>query len=170
MTIETRSRTRRKRRPAGAGFGSRGSKPTSRRRPAASGSAFPVYLGLVQRFPLISIRNESQLRAAQAVIDDLFGRGEPDAGTAMYLDALGDLVAAYEDAHHEIGPASDADLLRHLMEAKGVCQADIHKATGVPKSSISEVLSGKKPFTRSMIRAFAEYFGVGPVVLAGNLG
>ena len=40
----------------------------------------------------------------------------------MYLDALSDLVAAYEDEHYPIEPASDADMLRHLMEAKGVTQ------------------------------------------------
>ena len=41
---------------------------------------------------------------------------------------LSDLVASYEDEHHVIGPASDADMLRHLMEAKGVSQADLSRA------------------------------------------
>jgi HTH-type transcriptional regulator/antitoxin HigA len=60
-------------------------------------------------------------------------------------------------------------MLRHLMEAKGVSQAAVHQATGIPKSTISEVLSGKKPFSRQMIRKLAEYFGVEVTVLAGNL-
>ena len=62
----------------------------------------------------------------------------------MYLDALSDLVASYEDAHYPIEPASDADMLRHLMEAKGVTQAELHRDTGLAKSSISEVLAGRK--------------------------
>ena len=38
-------------------------------------------------------------------------------------------------------PASDADMLRHLLDAKGVSQAELHRETGISKSSISEVLS-----------------------------
>ena len=70
---------------------------------------------------------------------------------------------------HAIEPASDADMLRHLMSAKAVNQAEIHQATGIPKSTISEVLSGKKPFSRQMIRKLAAYFEVDVTVLAGNL-
>ncbi len=55
------------------------------------------------------------------------------------------------------------------MEAKQVNQADIHRDAGIPKSSISEVLAGKKPFTRQMIRKLSRYFNVDATVLAGNL-
>jgi HTH-type transcriptional regulator / antitoxin HigA len=127
------------------------------------------YLELVQEFPLASIRSEAHLRAAQAVMDRLLAKGKLKGGQKLYLDALSDLTAAYEDEHHAIAPASDADMLRHLMEAKGVSQAEVNQATGIPKSTISEVLSGKKPFSRQMIRKLAAYFGVDVGVLAGNL-
>jgi antitoxin component HigA of HigAB toxin-antitoxin module len=54
-------------------------------------------------------------------------------GQALYQDALSDLTAAYEDEHYAIEPASDADMLRHLMSAKAVSQAEINQATGIPK-------------------------------------
>jgi HTH-type transcriptional regulator/antitoxin HigA len=78
-------------------------------------------------------------------------------------------VATYEDAHHAIEPASDADMLRHLLEAKGITQAQLSRETGLAKSSICEVLAGKKPFSRQMIRKLADYFNVDVSVLAGNL-
>jgi hypothetical protein len=56
-------------------------------------------------------------------MDQLLARGELNSGAEMYLDALSDLVVAYEDEHYAIEPASDADMLRHLMEVKGVTQA-----------------------------------------------
>jgi len=86
----------------------------------------------------------------------------------MYLDALSDLVAAYEDEHYAIEPASDADMLRHLMEAKDVTQAQLSGDTALPKSTISEVLAGKKPFSRQMIRKLADYFDVNASMLAAN--
>jgi HTH-type transcriptional regulator/antitoxin HigA len=119
-------------------------------------------------FPLASINSDEQFREAQKVMDQLLCRGDLDDGEEMYLDALGDLVAAYEDEHYAIEPASDADMLRHLMEAKGVTQAQLSRETTIPKSTISEILGGKKPFSRQMIRKLADYFGVDASVLAAN--
>src|SRR3954447_2337677 len=112
------------------------------------GSVRDAYLKLVTAFPLASIRSDEQLEEAQNVMDQLLARGELNGGEEMYLDALSDLVAAYEDEHYAIAPASDADMLRHLMEARGVTQAQLSKDTTVPKSSISEILAGKKHLSR----------------------
>lgn len=127
------------------------------------------YLELVMKFPLASIKAEGQFQDAQAVIDGLLAMGKLSVGEEMYLDALSDLVAAYEDAHYPIEPAADADLLRHLMEAKGITQAELHRDTGLAKSSISEVLAGKKSFSRQMIRKLADYFKVDVSILAANI-
>ncbi len=87
----------------------------------------------------------------------------------MYLDALSDLTATYEDEHHAIEPASDADMLRHMLEARGMTQAQLSRDASIPRSTISEVLAGKKPFSRQMIRKLADYFQVDVSILAANL-
>jgi len=132
------------------------------------GAGRDSYLELVIAFPLASIKSDEQLHEAQKVMDQLLARGRLDDGEEMYLDALSDLVAAYEDEHHAIQPASDADMLRHLMEAKGVTQAHLSREATIPKSTISEILAGKKPFTRHLIRKLADYFNVDSSVLATN--
>ena len=119
-------------------------------------------------FALASIKSDQHLGAAQEVMDRLLAKGELDDGEEMYLDALSDLVAAYEDKHHAIEPASDADLLLHLMEAKGITQIQLSHDVGIAKSSISEVLAGKKKFSKQMIRKLADYFNVDVSVLAVN--
>src|SRR5947199_8703149 len=81
------------------------------------------YLELVMAFPLASIKSDEHLQEAQRIMDRLLAKGELDDGEEMYIDALSDLVAAYEDEHYAIEPASDADMLRHLMETKDVTQA-----------------------------------------------
>ena len=126
------------------------------------------YLELVLAFPLASIRSDEHLDEARKVMDRLLAKGELDDGEATYLDALGDLVAVYEDEHHAIEPASDADMLWHLLEAKGVTQAQLSQRAGIAKSTISEVLAGKKPFSRRMIRKLADYFRVDVSILASN--
>ena len=127
------------------------------------------YLELVLDFPLASIKSNRHLVEAQRVMDQLLARGTLDEGEETYLDALSDLVAAYEDEHHAIEPASDADMLRHLMEARGVSQIQLSRETELPKSTISEVMAGKKPFSRQMIRKLADYFRVDVSVLAANI-
>ncbi len=127
------------------------------------------YLELVLAFPLASIKSEAHLDEAQKVMDRLLAKGELDDGEEMYLDALSDLVATYEDEHQAIEPASDADMLRHLLEAKGVTQAQLSRDTAITKSTISEVLAGKKRFSRQMIRKFAAYFKVDVSILAANI-
>jgi HTH-type transcriptional regulator/antitoxin HigA len=127
------------------------------------------YLELVLKFPLTSLKSEGQFQDAQAVIDELLAKGKLSVGEELYLDALSDLVASYEDAHYPIEPASDADMLRHLMEAKGVTQAELHRDTGLAKSSISEVLAGRKTFSRQMVRKLADYFKIDVSILTSNI-
>jgi HTH-type transcriptional regulator/antitoxin HigA len=127
------------------------------------------YLACVVNFPLTTISSHAHLAAAQSVIDRLLVKGKLDAGEASYLAALTDLVGSYEDEHIPIEAASDADMLRHLIDAKGITQAQLHRVTGISKSSISEVLSGKKRLSRPMIRQLAGYFKVDVSVLAANL-
>jgi HTH-type transcriptional regulator/antitoxin HigA len=128
-----------------------------------------AYLELILAFPLSSIRSEKHLHAAQKVMDRLLAKRKLDDGEETYLDALSDLVSVYEDEHHAIEPASDAEMLRHLLEAKGITQARLSLEAGIAKSTISEILAGKKPFSRQVVRKLAEFFKVDVSVLAGNL-
>ena len=126
------------------------------------------YLDLVREFSLKSIDDDQSLSAAETFLDELLNRGDLPPGAMDYVEALTDLIAYYEDQTATISNPSDAELLRHLMEAKGVNQAEVVEATGISKSSVSEVLQGKKSFTKKMYGPLAEFFGVGKGVFAGN--
>jgi len=127
-------------------------------------SATDGYLELVRHFPLRPIHNERELDQATAVINSLVDRDRLSAAEQDYLEVLGDLVERYEDKHHAIGDVSDADMLEHLIEAKGVTQAAVARATGIAASRLSEVLRGKRQLTRAQITKLAAYFHVAPAV------
>ena len=61
---------------------------------------------------------------------------------------------------------SDADVLEHLIEAKGVTQAEVARRAGIAISTISEVLSGKRSLNRVHIGKLAHYFSVDPGVFS----
>lgn len=120
-----------------------------------------LYLELIRRFPLRPIRSDDQLDKATKVIDSLIDRADLRADEQDYLDVLGDLVEAYEREQHPIVLVSDAEMLRHLMEAKQVSQSQLANDTGIAVSTISEVLAGKRKLTRTHIGKLARYFHVG---------
>ena len=127
------------------------------------------YMKLVKSFLLVPIRSNKELKLAQNNVDKIFAKGELTPAEKLYVDALGVLIAAYEDEHFPIEPASDADMLRHLLDARGISQADLHRETGIAKSTISQILNGQIPFSRSIINKLANYFGVDKSVLSQNL-
>jgi HTH-type transcriptional regulator/antitoxin HigA len=142
---------------------------TTKRQFRLKGKSRDSYMELVLDFPLASIKSDEHRAEAQRVIDKRLAHDTLDDGEEMYLDALSDLVASYEDGHHAIEPASDAEMLRHQMEAKEVTQVQLSRDTGLSKSTISEVLAGKKPFSRKMIHTLAGYFRVDIGILAANI-
>lgn len=125
-----------------------------------------TYFELVKRFPLLPIRSDRDLARAIAVMEDLSTRKHLDKDEEGYLDVLSDLAEQYEQEHHAIDTdsISNADMLRHLIEAKGVTQAEVARATGIAPQTISEILAGKRKVPHARLKVLAEFFGVGPAV------
>lgn len=126
------------------------------------------YLDQVKAFPLTSIKNEKHLRNAQKVLDALLAQPRLTKGELEYVDALSDLVLIYENVHHAIPTPSDAVLLRHLLEARGITPAELHRQTGVANSTLSAILAGKRGFAKDTISKLATYFKVGKGLFATN--
>ena len=121
------------------------------------------YFELIEKFPLCPIVNDAHLDRAIGVIDSLLDRFDSlDPSEKAYLDVLGDLVEKYENENVRIASdISDCEMLAYLIEAKGVSQAEVSKATGIAESTISAILSGSRRMTREHIGKAADYFGVG---------
>lgn len=130
------------------------SRTTERRKPVPD-----TYLRLVRRHPLVSIRTEAELDAAQAVIDELVAE-ELDAGGQTYLDALSDLVILYEQAHHPVQPLPPHELLAHLLDDRGLSQAELGRRAGLARATVCELVSGKRAFTVPQMHAVAAALGV----------
>src|SRR4051794_40603648 len=115
---------------------------------AMYGKAEDRYLDLVRQFPLRPLRTDVDLEAAIAVIDALIDRPALTLPEQDYLDVLSDLVEAYEAEMVPMRPVGDADLLRFLIEQRGVTQAAVATGAGIAESTISEVLAGKRKLNR----------------------
>jgi HTH-type transcriptional regulator/antitoxin HigA len=118
------------------------------------------YFNLVVQFPLRPIRSDEELEEAVRMVDSLVDRRNLTSEEEDYLEVLGDLIERYEGEAHPMAPVSDAEMLRHLIEAKEVSQTEISTATGIADSTISEILKGKRSLNRAHIAKLSRYFKV----------
>jgi len=115
-------------------------------------------LALFAQFPPVAIQTEAQLEAAQEVVDDLLGR-ERDEAAELYLDLLGTLVYAYEQAHVEIPELTGLELIHALLAERSLTQRDLVRAGIFATASVaSEVLAGKRSLTADQVRGLASFF------------
>lgn len=117
------------------------------------------YARHARALPLEAIRDDAHLDQALAMIDRLLDQGELSSGDEVYLNALADHVIVYEAAHVAFPEASGIEVLRHLMEERGLKQKDLVGVFG-SKSTVSAVLAGKRPLALAHIAKLSDYFAV----------
>jgi len=114
-------------------------------------------LALFAQFPPVAIQTAGQLEAAQEVVDDLLGR-ERDEAAELYLDLLGTLIYAYEQAHVEIPELTGLELIHALLAGRSLTQRDLVQAGIFATASVaSEVLAGKRSLTADQVRGLASF-------------
>lgn len=126
------------------------------------------YFDLVRQFPLRPLRSERDHRRAVEVIDSLVDQEELTPAEDDYLNILGSIVKTYEDEHYPLPSVPNADLVRHLMEARDVTQAEVSAGSGIAESTLSLILSGKRGLTLAHITGLSKFFKVSPAVFISD--
>lgn len=112
------------------------------------------------------IRSEAAYADALRRIEELFD-AEVCTPDGDELDVWIALVELYEAAHHAIEPPDPVDAIRFRMEQLGLRQVDLAPILG-GRSRVSEILSGRRQLTLSMIRALNERLGIPLQSLVGR--
>ncbi|PYS46354.1 MAG: transcriptional regulator [Acidobacteria bacterium] len=120
------------------------------------------YLELIRSFPLRPIRSEAELDRAEAMLHQLLDAPSLSAAEQDYLEILGNLIEEYESKAHPIEPLPPHQMLAMSIESKGVSQMEVSRATGIPVSTISELIAQKRKFNRAHIEKLCAYFGLDP--------
>ena len=111
---------------------------------------------------LIVIDSDAELARAQDLITRLMGSG--DAADRARLEAQARLVAAYEESRWPRRRPRPAAVIEYLMDQHGLSRADMVPILGTA-SRVSEVLSGKKRLSMSMVQRLRARFRVPADVL-----
>jgi len=110
-------------------------------------------------YPLKIIKNERDykqaLRSLEAVFDETRGN------LAEYAETLTVLIEYYESEIFPMKESGDIEVLKFLMKQNGLKQKDLIGVVG-SKSTVSEILNGKRSLTLQQIRSLANKFNVKP--------
>lgn len=115
---------------------------------------------LVRAFPLRPVRSDAEHQRAKHMLRGLAGERGGDA--ADYKAVLVGLIAAYEKVKYLPGTSelSAGEIVRHLLAERSMSVNALAKAAGVAQSSLSDMLNGKRDWSKSAIVRVADYFGL----------
>jgi HTH-type transcriptional regulator/antitoxin HigA len=125
------------------------------------------YKALIDRFPLVPIKNDGHLDEAHEVAQTLILRGSDIASDeAEYLEVLLDEIGKYESKYHALNFADMAphELLQSFMSEHGLKQVDLQVILGVSSGVMSELVSGKRELTKEHCVKLGHYFKVTPAL------
>ena len=126
-----------------------------------------TYPELVAAHPLKPIRSQAELDRAVAVLNSLIDREMTSPATPDerdYQQVLAILIGHYEADRQPVATVSPAEMLRHLLDARDITQAQLAAGVGVSESTVSEILAGKRPVSTKNRRLFSEYLKADPAV------
>jgi HTH-type transcriptional regulator/antitoxin HigA len=109
------------------------------------------------------VRDEEQNAEYVRRLEKLTAKKRVTAGERKLIALLTLLVEDFESRHYAVPEAGPLDIVRHLMEARGLRQKDLVDVFGT-ESIVSDVLNGKRNLTKEHIRKLSGRFNVSPAV------
>ncbi len=117
---------------------------------------------LMETLPSV-ISSEKELERLTEEVDRLMTKGikqgELSPEEERLLELLAVLIETYEDEHYPIPDLSPIEVLKFLMEERGLKQSDLLHIFG-SSGITSEVVNGKRSISKAQAKKLAEYFKV----------
>ena len=120
------------------------------------------YPELLRRAQPEIINDDRSHQRALRTVELLMKKPRLTKAEGKLLDLLAKLIDDYEETIYPTPEVSPSRMLKHLIEAKCTTQAELARQTGVPRSTISEALKGKRSISVENAFRLAEYFHVEP--------
>lgn len=102
------------------------------------------------------IKTKKDYEAAMARTYALMQKSlKPGTAESDELEVLSMLVEAYEKKHYPVPPPHPVEAIRFRLEQSGISEKELNKLLG-GRSRKSEIMSGKRKLSLSMIRILHE--------------
>ena len=121
------------------------------------------YLDLLVQFAPRPIHSAADYRRTMAQLEQIMVP-HPSAARSQLIEVLATLIERYESRDYPTPERDPADVLKNLLDAKGVTPAGVAKATGIPPATISNVLARRRGISKASAVVLGKYFGVSATV------
>jgi HTH-type transcriptional regulator / antitoxin HigA len=113
---------------------------------------------------LVIVENDKDHRQAKALLEKLMNSADPSDQGRLVAQAR--LIEAYEKGRWPRRIPSLPEILSYLMDQHGLTRAELAEFLGTP-SRVSEVMTGKRELSMSMVRKLRDRFHISADVLIG---
>jgi HTH-type transcriptional regulator/antitoxin HigA len=121
------------------------------------------YQSLLQKFVPRPIGSAGAYRRTLRQIDGLIRKARRSRAEDDLLELLATLVEQYEERQGRPVPVlSPGERLAGLIEARQLTQAELSRGSQVPRTTINEILAGRRSFSKANAIRLANFFGVPP--------
>ena len=120
-----------------------------------------AYETLLQEFVPRPISSQRGYQRTLKQIDGVIRKAKRSRAEDDVLELLAMLVEQYEIRQgHTTPELSPRDRLAALIEARQLTQTELSRASQVPRTTINEILAGRRSISKANALRLANYFGV----------
>jgi HTH-type transcriptional regulator / antitoxin HigA len=95
---------------------------------------------------------------ALGIVEKLMDKDPRSAAESDLMETWAKLIGLYEDERYVIPDAPVEDVIRHLMEQRGLKQVDLVPDVFGSASHASEVINGQREPSKEVARKLSDYF------------
>jgi HTH-type transcriptional regulator/antitoxin HigA len=128
----------------------------------------PSYADLLVEIEPRPIGTKAALERTYKLIDRLMSKPALSRAESEMLELLSMLVEQYESREHPTPRVSAAEMLEHLIEARGITYAALAAETNIARSIITDIFAGRRRISLGNVRKFSQYFRVPPSVFVSQ--
>jgi HTH-type transcriptional regulator / antitoxin HigA len=123
-----------------------------------------VYAHLLGKVQPKVIETEKENEQYLCEVEKLMALGEDlSPEQEQLLRLLVTLIEAFEDQHYQLKSATPLEILREMLEDRGLKQKDLVPVFG-SQGLTSEVLNGKRSISKSQAKAIGAFLSVSPTL------
>jgi HTH-type transcriptional regulator/antitoxin HigA len=105
------------------------------------------------------IKTEQDYELALKKMETVFN-AKPNTQEGDFLEVLSLLIHEYEQKHYKIEPLTPLEALKYEMKEQGLSQSSLAQRFGMSKSSVSEILNGKKQMSVRFLKCLYQDLGI----------
>lgn len=120
-----------------------------------------IYSQLLSQHQPRIIKTEEENEKFLETVEELLSRSHLTPEEDALLELLVKLIEDFEDKHYQLNSSTSYSRLLHLMEARGLRQADLVEILG-SSEIVTKIMNSELEITKKQAEALGKFFHVEP--------